>query len=63
MNSFLYTKNKYIYKFYLFKNTQLKKKSLLKLTTTKFKFIKKLIKYYRILGIYSFKINTILIIK
>nr|QEM01811.1 hypothetical protein [Nephromyces sp. ex Molgula occidentalis] len=59
----LYTQNSDIYKHYLFKNTNLKKKDLIKLKNSKYKFIKKLIKYYRILGIYSFKSNNIVNIK
>nr|QEM01841.1 hypothetical protein [Nephromyces sp. ex Molgula occidentalis] len=63
MNSLLYTQNKNIYKYYLFKNNNLKKKSLINIKNNKYKFIKKLIKYYRILGIYSFKNDTLINIK
>nr|QEM01580.1 hypothetical protein [Nephromyces sp. ex Molgula occidentalis] len=56
---FLYTKHKNIYKYYLYKNTNFKKKFILNIKQNKYKFLKKLVKIYRILGLYPFKNNII----
>nr|QEM01781.1 hypothetical protein [Nephromyces sp. ex Molgula occidentalis] len=43
------------FKYYLTKNKKLKKKKKIKINNNKYNYIIKIIKYYRILGLFPFK--------
>nr|QEM01900.1 hypothetical protein [Nephromyces sp. ex Molgula occidentalis] len=55
-----YTNQILNFQYYLTKNKKLKKKKNIKISNIKYKYIIKLIKYYRILGIFPFLENKFL---